>query len=135
MEGLPLKRVHAYFLLAAALVAASFILILPALASPHSEPQPHYFALDNATVDNATQITVYLHAVNVNNSKSFNITTVYVDGASNVSLSPPFAIISNSIVQKFIITGNGVNWTDGNFHAIKFYSSDGNTDTFMISNK
>lgn len=98
-------------------------------------PQPSYFAMDNATVDSATQITIYLRAANVDNTRSFNITTVYVDGFGNVTLSPPFGIISKSIVQKFIIIGTGVNWTDGNIHAVRFVSTDGYVNNFEVSSK
>lgn len=98
-----------------------------------TSPQPSYFAMDNATVDNSTQITIYLHAINVDNTRSFNITTVYVDGSPNVSLTPSFGIISKNIVQKFIITGIGVNWADGNVHVIRFFSSDGYVNDFIIS--
>ncbi len=126
------EKVFSYFLLLARLIAASVIIILLILPPPHTQLQPSYFTKDNAAIDNTLQITVYLRAVNVDDSISFNITTAYIDDSPNVILFPPFATTSKSIVQKFIIKGNGTSWTDGNIHAIRFVSSDGYVDTFII---
>jgi hypothetical protein len=86
----------------------------------------------NATIDRATQITAYLTisdlAIN-----SLNATNVYVDGNSNVTLNPSFSVIADNEVRQFIITGDDVNWTDGNSHLIRFVASDGASVSAYVS--
>lgn|GEM_PF-4485833 len=82
--------------------------------------------LANATIDSSTQITAYV----VGFGKTYNVTSVYVDGVIQ-SMMPVYAVLDPNQYQGFVLIGSNTNWADGLSHNITFVASNGYSTTIV----
>jgi len=118
------SRREILILLLVIIVSISGVIIFNQIISPyigisHTQPQPS-LNLVNASVDSSTQITAYV----VGFGKTYNVTSVYVDGVMQ-SMIPISAVLDPNQFQGFVVIGNNTNWADGLSHNITFVASNG----------